>query len=485
MNQKFRILVSIIFLSVFVLPAINVFGEEAGKPAKIHVPKDAATFEEAYEKVADDGEIILSPGEYYIDLTLEIDRSVTVRGSTENPEDVTLWTGSIPGIVISGTNVAFHNLTFRRRVPADRLEGYQNQEKTEKNEEYLLENNTIVRVTGSAEFTNCAATCRSTCFIHSGKSAAGMFTRCKAQGWVGISVRHQASVIVTECEIAECGTIGLFVDTGNVTVTRTRFHDNPRGTSLVSGSGGFFIECEFYDNRHHVLNNSKSNPVFRKCDFRRGKEYGIWCLEVGPALFEECTMYDHDDYAVLVVMHANPTFKKCRIYNGRKPLVHCGGVITPLFEECEIYGGEEANISITQNSAPTFRKCKIYDSQLEGVLCDSKGRTRGGHAKLEDCEIYGNLVGVTVDEGGLLTVTGSTIHDNQLYGLRVLKGGKGVFHDNVFRDNNSVNTDQQWLLDENAAVDFRVKPADANADSTPRPAASENRLPPWRSLSAP
>lgn len=89
--------------------------DPAGKPVVVNVPGDSPTITAALQKVADDGLVLVHPGNYPESVTVEVP-GVTIRGSDRNAVVIDGQGVRSSGLVVSAPGVTISNLTVENHT---------------------------------------------------------------------------------------------------------------------------------------------------------------------------------------------------------------------------------------------------------------------------------------------------------------------------------------------------------------------------------
>jgi parallel beta-helix repeat protein len=308
-------------------------------PMKITVPDDCPTIEEAYAKVKDGGIITIKPGKYELSKTLEIDRNVTFRGDTSDPESVVIDCASATAFKITGGSPSFQNLTASSGG-------------TEENNRYGF-----YITGGTPNLFRCIITSReATGLVVEGKDAAPK---------------------VEKCVLKDCGKFGMAI--------------NQEGR-------GDFRDCEIYGNALAGIKVTElGNPTVTGCKIHDGKEGGVYVFQEGLGEFTDCEIYGNALAGICVQESGNPTVTGCKIHDGKAGGVFVNQEGRGEFTDCEIYGNALSGIEVRESGNPTVTGCKIHDGKCYGIYVHDKGMGTFTNNTLSENYLEGNLSNWYID----------------------------------------------------------------------------------------
>ncbi len=489
-------------ITILLLLAVFCATAKAEDAPKQLILAPGDNLQEACDKIADGGEVILKPGVYDLDKFVRIKKSLTLRSESGNPADTLVKSIASDTLSINGPKVNIENLSFENNYVGEKQ----------------MATTCIVAPIGETTIKNCvicgnSGACVSTWTMKTcewRQNTKLTMIDCKLYGepgMEGLEVRSNGHATLENCEIYNLKQRAIYVRKGNVIVRNSKIHDT-FGVNICYSSCATFEDCEFYNNRSQIIVETASEVNCSKCEFRKngvvtfksdgtGKlqecrfletniglcflgfssamvldceisnpqgvgiyiggeatpfvkrckihnaiDAGIFMREKGAGIFEECDIHDNAFPGIVSFDEARPTAKKCKIYNSKGNGVLLRGKTQGTLEECEIYGNPDGNLGLLDESVTTVKECKLYDSKEFGVSV-----LHDAVATIEECDIYKNGVGVILDGNVKAEVKACKIHDGTIAGVCVRKANVGDFIGTTVTDNK-----ENWLVDKNATI---------------------------------
>ena len=322
----------------------------------IVVPGTFETLEEAYEKAPDGAIITIKPGKYELSKTLVINRKVTFRGETGDPESVVIDCPDFDAFKITGGSPSFQNLTA--------ISGGD-------------EGNAFCVTGGTPQFFRCIITSRKTSgMVIKGKETSPVVEQCliKDCGGSGVYIGEEARGEFRGCDIYGNDAAGIGVtESANPTVIKCKIHDGGSNGVAVSGGFGLFRGCDIYANSQVGIGIVEGgNPTIIGCRIHDGKSIGV-ASKGGLGEIQDCEIYANTDVGVAVMALGNPTVTGCRILDGKSSGVFVSQEGRGVFQDCDIYGNVNSGIQVKSFGNPTVTGCKIHDGNDVGVYIIEKG----------------------------------------------------------------------------------------------------------------
>jgi F-box protein 11 len=161
---------------------------------------------------------------------------------------------------------------------------------------------------------------------------------------------------------------------------------------------------------------------------------------------EDCDITSQSLAAIAIHGGAEPRVRRNRIHDGKASGVFVNENGAGLIEDNEIFGNAQSGVVVSEGGNPTVRRNRIHDGKQVGIHVYENGA-----GVIEDNDILSNTYsGVAVREGGNPVVRGNRIRGNR-EGIRVHKGGRGTFENNVLEE----NKDGAWDIAEDCVADVK------------------------------
>jgi len=386
-------------------------------------PGDSQDLYESVQRMQSGDILTILPGIYRFSTPLQIDKEIQIRGSTGNPEDVTLESSGEGCLVITAENARIQDLTLKDTGGIDKSK------------------HAAVDISyGQSTLHHCRITSAKGRGVSvSGDSAHPVLTSCCIlnNARSGIFIQEDGKGSFSNCEVSNNKFSGITIETnGNPTLTGCRFYGskNGRGICVQDGGKGSFDNCEVHNNALAGIEvTGNSDPIVTGCKFHSNKDgAGIFVKDSGRGTFEHCESYNNAYAGIEVSEKGDPTVIGCKFYDntkGRGVLIHEGGKGT--FNNCEAYNNEFAGIEVKTKGDPTVTECKFYDGKTMGIFVYYEGK-----GTFDNCEVYNNVdAGLSVMTKGDPTVTGCKFYEGQSEGICITSGGKGTYERNILSGN--------------------------------------------------
>lgn len=337
---------------------------------------DVQTIAAALAALANEGTILLLPGEHECSETLT--KNVTIASATT--EAVTVFSTTGPVFTVTAGSPTLRNVRIEQRATRT-----SNTPVDETSDEVLDAVSAVVVTGGNLTMLGC---------------------RVRSMEARGVSVRGPAArANIERCVVEDCFRSGLFFSDGaggEVVAT----------VSTRNKTAGIWVE-------------NFSDPVVRDSIFA-GCGEGIRVQKNGVGTFERCEARENRFTGVNVQSEAQPTLRKCTFrhsQDGSGILVTSGG--WGVFENCDSFGNRYAGIEVSDGGCPVVRDSSFHDSTHGcGIFVHKNG---GG--VFEDCRSYRNPgSGIEVREFGNPTVSRTTCSGSSSgYGIFIHRSGRGTF----------------------------------------------------------
>ncbi|MBR0192340.1 MAG: right-handed parallel beta-helix repeat-containing protein [Thermoguttaceae bacterium] len=325
-------------LLVFVLVPVFL-STVACKRKSVSVPDDFPTIEAAYANVQTGGTITIKPGKYELSDTIDVNRTVTFLGDSEDMDDVVIDCPEADAFHITGGNPSFKNLSVSS--------------KKEEGEAFYV-------FRGAPQFIHCTITSR---------MGNGM-----------IVLGEDCNPYLESCVIKNCGKQGLeFSTSARGTVQNCEFYGNiGAGIWVMSSSDPTFIGCKIHDGKEvGLVVGYGSFGEFKDCQIYGNASGGINVMDSGTnPTFIECKIHDNESYGVFIVDNALGEFKDCEIYKNTGTGID---VMTgnPTVTGCKIYDGKEAGVRVFDRGKGTFNNNTLKNNGKNWVIRDDAGVVKG------------------------------------------------------------------------------------------------------------
>jgi parallel beta-helix repeat protein len=150
----------------------------------------------------------------------------------------------------------------------------------------------------------------------------------------------------------------------------------------------------------HTLHATVQGLVLRGGSQVGKTRHHVVDIPKGRLVLEDCRILSGALSCVAVHgASAHPVLRRCTIRHGKESGVLLFGSSQCLLEDCDI-NGNAVGISIRHYACPTIRRCRIYDSVSHGIHSEDYAE-----GSVEDSEIVDNgHAGVCIDYGSMLVV---------------------------------------------------------------------------------
>eukprot|EP00112_Aurelia_sp_Birch-Aquarium-sp1_P013583 Seg2885.4 transcript_id=Seg2885.4/GoldUCD/mRNA.D3Y31 product="F-box only protein 11" protein_id=Seg2885.4/GoldUCD/D3Y31 len=380
------------------------------------------TIKEALTESQKDGMILIHPGKY--DEEISLDQKVTIIG-TENFETeeyplVHCSTGTVFRIrpTATGSSLAYLRLEVTAPETGTHVRGH------------------CIEVCNDCSpliqdcFITSKNTSSSAVFVH-GDGGKPKISRCKIKECenVGIFVTDGAQGTYEDNEISHNRLAGFWVKGGANPVVRRNaiHHGRDAGLFIFDGGLGYFEENSVHSNRIAGFEiRSGANPTVVRCQIYGGSTGGIYVHDDGRGEFISNKIHSNTFAGVWITSGSNPTIKDNEIYHGQQGGIYVFGDGRGLIENNDIHGNALAGIQIRSNSNPIVRKNRIHHGLHGGIYVHE-----GGLGLIEDNEIYSNtLAGVWITTGSSPILRHNRIHSGKQVGVYFYDKGCGTLEDN-------------------------------------------------------
>lgn len=118
-----------------------------------------------------------------------------------------------------------------------------------------------------------------------------------------------------------------------------------------------------------------------------------------------------------------------------------------VLENCDVTSDGDTCIEIRgATTDPVIRSCKVHGGQVDGVFV-----YLNGHGTIVDCDIFANLHGVSICEGGNPIVSQCRINHNEDQAVWIFDNGAGTIEDCDLTGNGT----GAWLIEDGCTVTRR------------------------------
>lgn len=384
--------------------------------------KSYATIKEAVKECPEGGIILVHPGVYNEQISLE--RRVTIIG-TEGKDckeypTITCTNGTIFCIRPTATG----SLLARLRLQIDASEDGSH------SRSHCIEIcNDCSPVIQDCQITS-KNTSSSAVFVH-GDGAKPKIFRCKVSDCenVGLFLTEGAQGTYEENEICNNRLAGFWIKgSANPVVRRNLIHHGrDAGLFIFDGGLGYFEENNVHSNRIAGFEiRSGANPTVVRCQIYGGSTGGVYVHDDGRGEFISNKIHSNTFAGVWITSGSNPTIKDNEIYNGQQGGIYVFGDGRGLIENNDIHGNALAGIQIRSNSNPIVRRNRIHHGLHGGIYIHE-----GGLGLIEDNEIYSNtLAGIWITTGSSPILRHNRIHSGKQVGVYFYDKGCGTLEDN-------------------------------------------------------
>lgn len=295
-------------------PATETSIPEQSDTQNIIVPDDYPTIEEAYANVKDGGTITIKPGKYVFSTSLIVNRNVTFRSDTDDPESVVIDCTLLSTFWITDGSPSFQNLTVSN--------GHEN----------------------SGGFYVSGGTPKLFCCIITSRKGAGM---------------------------------GITGKDANPEVEKCIIKDSVTGVIVEKEGRGEFINCEICGNAKAGINVGKlGTPTITGCNIS-GNAAGIFVIDSGNPTVIGCKIYNGEEIGIGVFNNGLGTFTGCEIYGNAKSGINVGPSGNPTVTSCEIHSGK-VGVLVGEGGKGTFNNNTLKEnSVLNWFILADQGEVKG------------------------------------------------------------------------------------------------------------
>lgn len=189
------------------------------------------------------------------------------------------------------------------------------------------------------------------------------------------------------------------------------------GVRLNGGSKGIIQAAEFSSNKSAVIISDGSNPLIRKCRFRKN-QVGTELFSLGESVIQE-SLYLENEYGITISDGANPVIRRCDIERNNIGVVFEQTGLG-ILEECHITSCN-SGIYVSEGSNPILRTINISDSFEYGLIFN--GNANG---LVQGCTIDNCYIGILFTEKANPFIRHTQISNCNKYGLNAEKGSVGI-----------------------------------------------------------
>lgn len=254
---------------------------------------------------------------------------------------------------------------------------------------------------------------------------------------------------------------GIFIETNDVIILKSSFHDSYGfGLQLMGSSNVLISNCKFYSNRLGLQLFNSSLVSIVNCNFSNNG-CGLFTLESEYVTVDKCTFADNLWVGAISKKAEFFSIMNCKVYNSKDAGIYLHRS-TPKVFNCEVfncgfgvYTYFSPIVNIISNSihdnenigVKLFGVVSMLNSLWGGIHCP----TLLGQAIVSNNLISGNLIGIYADtdyfRNEFLRVTNNTIQDNHI-GIYV-SNSEGIIAANNFINNdihiNATDIDKIYL----------------------------------------
>eukprot|EP00794_Sanderia_malayensis_P017733 gene17733-19505_t len=380
------------------------------------------TIKDAVLECPSEGTILVHPGTYKEELTLE--KSISIVGTedaiTKELPTVTCSNGSIFRLrpTATGSTLAYLRLEAAASETGNQSRGH------------------CIEICNDCTpiIQDCFITSKnsssSAVFVH-GDGAKPKVVRCKIADCenVGIFLTEGAQGTYEENEVCNNRLAGFWVKGNANPVVRRNVihHGRDAGLFIFDGGLGYFEENNVHSNRIAGFEiRSGANPTVVRCQIYGGSTGGVYVHDDGRGEFIGNKIHSNTFAGVWITSGSNPTIKDNEIYHGQQGGIYVFGDGRGLIENNDIHGNALAGIQIRSNSNPIVRRNRIHHGLHGGIYIHE-----GGLGLIEDNEIYSNtLAGIWITTGSSPILRHNRIHSGKQVGVYFYDKGCGTLEDN-------------------------------------------------------
>ncbi len=205
---------------------------------QILVPKDCKTIKDAVKKAKQDTTILLQKGSYYEKEDIAIPFCITIKGETDNPEDVVVYS-SCKSLFTINNNTSISNITIVTQTEKGKGTSIVSGSPFLENCIFRQTEDTVNKTTGIFVTGSKSNPKIINCIFKNFKTAAIVFT-------------SNAKGSVSQCKFTELNNIGIAVNAESCPdVGDCLFSNNENAVYITNKGQGIFIDNKFEKNKNN------------------------------------------------------------------------------------------------------------------------------------------------------------------------------------------------------------------------------------------
>ncbi|KAK3272152.1 hypothetical protein CYMTET_19536, partial [Cymbomonas tetramitiformis] len=194
------------------------------------------------------------------------------------------------------------------------------------------------------------------------------------------------------------------------------------GWGVLCAGGGVVIlsDCGLLENIRGGCRVEADGHVTLKKTRVCGNAVGV-DIEGGAAL-TDCVVVENTGDGIVLRGECNPTVESTEVSGNGRNGVAVYGHARGIFDSCNIWVNLNG-IAVAEGGNSMFRNAEVHDNEESGIRVADRGQ-----GSFEGCEVYANkMLGIFIKGSGDPSVTNTKVHSNKQVGIWVCEQGQGRF----------------------------------------------------------
>jgi Holliday junction resolvasome RuvABC ATP-dependent DNA helicase subunit len=361
--------------------------------------------------------IVVGPGRYSENLVLSKPVTITAEDGLGT---VTVIAAAGVAVTVTAASAALTGITV---VSADE------------------ENPAVFAAHGQLSLTECAVQGAGWSTVFASGEGTVLMRGCEVRNSVGagVVVTSPHGGVLESCRLTEIGTSAVVVADDGTLLMRACTIDKAIGNGIcLNGRGRLTVEDTTISatGKPAVAVEQQAVMTATRLSVTDVEGIGFYLASSGEVTLVDCSAERVGAEGVFVAEGCKPSLRGCRVRTARSRGVHfsarSAGTVTncevsdvsgigvnviersaPEFDQVSVTGCSVSGVRVADAADPFFRRLRVLGSDGAGIEVD------GGRGTMENVEIDGGGVGLLVNGGSRLSVSGLSVRKTTVAGVQV------------------------------------------------------------------